>query len=374
MSTEGVTARISSTRPREQPLAGPRDRLPGAVHGRARRDDRERRAALDPARAALLALEPAVGGQRLHADVRRLPAARRPGGRPARAQATVRRRASRCSRRASLLNGVAQSPTMLIAGRGLQGLGGALRVPRRAVDHHHHVHATPTSAPGRSACGARSPPAAAPSACCSAACSPTSSRGRGSSSSTSRSGSPRCSRRSATCPSRAPISRTEPSTSRGASTVTAGLVVIVFAIVKAQAWGWGSAAHDRPARPSAWPCWRRSCASSAAARRRWCGSSIFRIRTLAVADVVLLLVASGMFGMFFFASLYVQEILGYSPLQAGLAFLPVTAGIVIGAGIAQQLVARLGVRNVAWSGSRSPRRDGACSRSCRSTAATPATC
>ena len=62
---------------------------------------------------------------------------------------------------------------------------------------------------------------------------------------------------------------------------------------------------------------------------------------------MLLLVASGMFGMFFFASLYVQEILGYSPLRAGLAFLPVTAGIVIGAGIAQQLIARIGVRNVA---------------------------
>ena len=75
--------------------------------------------------------------------------------------------------------------------------------------------------------------------------------------------------------------------------------------------------------------------------------SIFRVRTLAVADTVLLLVASGMFGMFFFASLYVQEILGYSPLRAGLAFLPVTAGIVIGAGLAQQLIRRFGVRNVA---------------------------
>jgi predicted MFS family arabinose efflux permease len=64
----------------------------------------------------------------------------------------------------------------------------------------------------------------------------------------------------------------------------------------------------------------------------------------------MLLVASGMFGMFFFASLYVQEILGYSPLRAGLAFLPVTAGIVIGAGIAQQLVKRIGVRNVAVVG------------------------
>ncbi len=44
-----------------------------------------------------------------------------------------------------------------------------------------------------------------------------------------------------------------------------------------------------------------------------------------------------MFGMFFFASLYVQEILGYSPLRAGLAFLPVSAGIIVGAGLAQQL-------------------------------------
>jgi hypothetical protein len=80
------------------------------------------------------------------------------------------------------------------------------------------------------------------------------------------------------------------------------------------------------------------------------GLSIFRVRTLAVADTVLLLVASGMFGMFFFASLYVQEILGYSPLRAGLAFLPVTAGIVVGAGIAQQLIRRIGVRNVAGIG------------------------
>jgi predicted MFS family arabinose efflux permease len=77
---------------------------------------------------------------------------------------------------------------------------------------------------------------------------------------------------------------------------------------------------------------------------------IFRIRTLAVADLVLLLVASGMFGMFFFASLYVQDILGYSPLRAGLAFLPITVGIVIGAGIAQQLIRRAGVLRVSVLG------------------------
>ena len=46
----------------------------------------------------------------------------------------------------------------------------------------------------------------------------------------------------------------------------------------------------------------------------------------------MLFVVSGLFGMFYFASLYVQEILGYSPLKAGFGFVPVTVGIVIGAG------------------------------------------
>ena len=135
----------------------------------------------------------------------------------------------------------------------------------------------------------------------------------------------------------------------GAVTVTAGLVVLVYAIVKAQAFGWGSAptigliagsvillaAFVAIEQRSAHPLIRLS---------------IFRVKTLTVADVVLLLVASGLFGMFFFASLYVQEILGYSPLKAGLAFLPVTGGIVVGAGIAQQLIRRAGIRNVAVFG------------------------
>jgi len=135
----------------------------------------------------------------------------------------------------------------------------------------------------------------------------------------------------------------------GAVTVTAGLVVLVYAIVKAQAFGWGSARTIGLIAASL-----ALLAAFVAIERRSVAPlvrlSIFRIKTLAVADAVLLLVASGMFGMFFFASLYVQEILGYSPLHAGLAFLPVTGGIVVGAGIAQPLVKRAGVRNVAVFG------------------------
>jgi Na+/melibiose symporter-like transporter len=135
----------------------------------------------------------------------------------------------------------------------------------------------------------------------------------------------------------------------GAASVTGGLLVLVYAIVKSQSLGGGSAttlgliaaglallvAFVLIERRSVSPLVRLS---------------VLRVRTLSVSDVVMLLVASGMFGMFFFASLYVQEILGYSPLKAGLAFLPVTVGIAVGAGLAQQLIKRFGIRDVAIGG------------------------
>ncbi|HTU95525.1 MAG TPA: MFS transporter [Solirubrobacteraceae bacterium] len=135
----------------------------------------------------------------------------------------------------------------------------------------------------------------------------------------------------------------------GAVTVTGGLVVLVYAIVKAQVYGWGSAKTIGLLAAAA-VLLAAFVFIEARSKAPLMRLSIFRIRALAVADVVLLLVASGMFGMFFFASLYVQEILGYSPLKAGLAFLPVTAGIMIGAGVAQQLIKRVGVRNVSIAG------------------------
>ncbi len=135
----------------------------------------------------------------------------------------------------------------------------------------------------------------------------------------------------------------------GALTVTGGLVVLVFAIIKAQAFGWGSGrtlgllAAGIALLVAFVVIERRSVAPLVRL-------SVFRIRTIATADGALLLVGSAMFGMFFFASLYVQDILGYSALRAGLAFLPVTAGIIIGSVVAQQLIRRLGVRNVATLG------------------------
>jgi predicted MFS family arabinose efflux permease len=60
----------------------------------------------------------------------------------------------------------------------------------------------------------------------------------------------------------------------------------------------------------------------------------------------MLFVMSGLFAMFYFASLYVQDVLGYSPLKAGLAFLPVTAGIVIGAALSQAAIKAMSARHV----------------------------
>jgi MFS family permease len=77
---------------------------------------------------------------------------------------------------------------------------------------------------------------------------------------------------------------------------------------------------------------------------------IFRLRSLTSSILSIFLVASGMFSLFYFASIYVQEILGYHPLKAGFAFLPFTFGIVIGAGAAQSLIGRLGIRVVTAAG------------------------
>ena len=60
--------------------------------------------------------------------------------------------------------------------------------------------------------------------------------------------------------------------------------------------------------------------------------SIFRVRSLLTANVAMFLAMSGMFAMFFFNTLYIQRVLGFGPLKAGLAFLPFTAGIMVSAG------------------------------------------
>src|SRR4051794_15947072 len=135
----------------------------------------------------------------------------------------------------------------------------------------------------------------------------------------------------------------------GAVSVTGGLVVLVYAIVKAQAWGFGSVRTLGLAAVAA-----ALLAAFVAIERRSRSPlirlDIFRSRSIRSANTVMLLVVSGMFAMFFFTSIYLQELLGYSPLKTGVAFLPLTGGIVIGAAVAQQLITRIGGRAVALAG------------------------
>jgi EmrB/QacA subfamily drug resistance transporter len=135
----------------------------------------------------------------------------------------------------------------------------------------------------------------------------------------------------------------------GAVTVTAGLIVLVYAIVKAEEFGWGSArtlglGALAIALLAVFVLIERR--SSAPLVRL----GIFRIRSLLGANLVLLVVAGGLFANFFFSSLYVQQILGYTPIEAGLAFLPVTLGIVAGSGLSQVLVKKVGVRETTMGG------------------------
>ena len=87
---------------------------------------------------------------------------------------------------------------------------------------------------------------------------------------------------------------------------------------------------------------------------------LFRLRNLATANVVGVLWAAAMFAWFFLSALYLQLVLGYSPLEVGLAFLP--ANLIMGAfslGLSAKLVMRFGISRRSRSGLLSPPRAGA---------------
>jgi EmrB/QacA subfamily drug resistance transporter len=135
----------------------------------------------------------------------------------------------------------------------------------------------------------------------------------------------------------------------GAVTVTAGLMVLVYGIVEAQSKGWLSAQTIGTFVLSA-ALLGSFVLIELRAKAPLVRLSIFRVRSLATANLVMLFVMSGFFAMFFFNSLYVQRVLGYGPLKAGVAFLPFTAGIMLSAGLASNFAPKLGVRLVAVVG------------------------
>ncbi len=131
----------------------------------------------------------------------------------------------------------------------------------------------------------------------------------------------------------------------GAVSVTAGLSVLVYALVDANDAGWGSTQTLGLLALSA-ALIAAFIAIELRSRAPLVPFRIFRIRTLTGANTVGLLVGGSLFSMFFFITLYMQQVLGYDPIDAGLSYLPLALMIIVASGIASQLVTRVGYKPV----------------------------
>jgi EmrB/QacA subfamily drug resistance transporter len=150
-----------------------------------------------------------------------------------------------------------------------------------------------------------------------------------------------------------PESRSESATrhfdTAGAVSVTAGLSVLVYAIVDANDAGWGSTQTIGLLALSA-ALIAAFVAIELRSHAPLVPFRIFRLRTLTGANIVGLLVGGSLFAMFFFITLYMQQVLGYSPIKAGLSYLPLALMIIAASGIASVLVTRIGFKPVLAAG------------------------
>jgi EmrB/QacA subfamily drug resistance transporter len=135
----------------------------------------------------------------------------------------------------------------------------------------------------------------------------------------------------------------------GALTVTAGLALLVYATVDAVNAGWG-ATSTLAELGGAIALLVAFVLIERRQRSPLMPFSIFRLRTLRGADAVALLIGMSLFSMFFFISLYMQQVLHYSALQAGIAYLPLAFGIILSAGGASAAVTRFGFKPVLLAG------------------------
>lgn len=131
----------------------------------------------------------------------------------------------------------------------------------------------------------------------------------------------------------------------GAVTITASLMLAVYAIVNGNEAGWASA-QTLGMLGAAAALMAAFLVIEARVRSPLVPLGLFRLRNVSVSGIIGVLWAAAMFAWFFLAALYLQLVLGYSPLQVGLAFLP--ADLIMGAlslGLSARIVARFGVRS-----------------------------
>ena len=131
----------------------------------------------------------------------------------------------------------------------------------------------------------------------------------------------------------------------GAILATAGMLVLVYSLVEAPIVGWGRA-RTIGGLAAAVVLLIAFVANERRQRNPLAPLQIFRINGLGFADVTQLIAFAGFVAMFFFLTLYMQNVLGYSPMQSGLAYLPLCFVGAICAGVASQMLARVGTRPV----------------------------
>ncbi|HEX4732711.1 MAG TPA: DHA2 family efflux MFS transporter permease subunit [Solirubrobacterales bacterium] len=135
----------------------------------------------------------------------------------------------------------------------------------------------------------------------------------------------------------------------GAVTITLGLSAFVFALLDAETAGWASFQTIGTIVASLLLL-AAFVAIELRSRAPLVPFSIFRVRTVTGANVVGILVGASLFSMFYFISLYMQQVLGYSPIKAGLSYLPLAISIILSAGIASGLVTKVGFKPILATG------------------------
>jgi EmrB/QacA subfamily drug resistance transporter len=131
----------------------------------------------------------------------------------------------------------------------------------------------------------------------------------------------------------------------GAFLVTGGMLLLVYSLVKAPAVGWG-AGRTIGGLALAGVALTAFVFNELRVSNPLVPMSILRVEGVAVADATQFVTAAGFLPMFFFLTLYMQTVLHYSPIQTGVAYLPLTAGFIVASSISSQLFARVGTKPV----------------------------
>jgi EmrB/QacA subfamily drug resistance transporter len=135
----------------------------------------------------------------------------------------------------------------------------------------------------------------------------------------------------------------------GAILATGGMLLLVYALVKAPTVGWGKARTIAEI-AGALALLSAFAVNELRTKNPLAPLSIFRINGLGFSNATQLIAFAGFLAMFFYLTLYMQNVLGYSAIQTGAAYLPLCFAIGISAGIASQLLSRVGTRPVIVAG------------------------